>query len=67
MVVHIQQVLAAVRWPLDSPTLAQLYLALMTYILMDQVSLPNQVLGVPSLSAAQLMILWQWYTTLDSQ
>lgn len=32
-----QQVLAAVRWPLDSPVLAQLYLALITYILMDQV------------------------------
>ena len=33
-----QQVLAAVQWPLDSPVLAQLYLALMTYILMDQAS-----------------------------
>ena len=30
--------LSAVQWPLDSPVLAQLYLALLTYILMDQVS-----------------------------
>lgn len=34
----VQQVLSAVQWPLDSPVLAQLYLALLTYILMDQVS-----------------------------
>ena len=30
------QVLRAARWPLDGGALAQLYLSLLTYILMDQ-------------------------------
>ena len=33
-----EQVLRAARWPLDGGALAQLYLSLLTYILMDQLS-----------------------------